>query len=92
MSVMIKGVKMPMNCHECDALGYSDIVGIDCSEYRFDCRASCCPLEDVEPVKHGRWEFVGQLTNAPVYKCTVCKRPSYLKSDWCPRCGAKMDE
>lgn len=43
---------MPMNCHECDALGYSDIVGIDCSEYKFECRASCCPLVNI-PTPHG---------------------------------------
>lgn len=58
------------------------------------------PTADVQEVTHGRWEYVGNLANSIVYKCSVCGRcvsstyplqleiePSY---PYC-HCGAKMD-
>lgn len=55
---------------------------------------------DVMDVIHGKWEYVGNLANSIVYKCSVCGRcvsstyplqleiePSY---PYC-HCGAKMD-
>lgn len=50
-------------------------------------------LPTVDPVKHGRWIFVGDMVS--YIKCSECgddicwvnsKRPKY-----CPNCGAKMD-
>lgn len=48
------------------------------------------------PVKHGRWIDMGD-NSAPI--CSVCKsrallnyESDYHKSDYCPHCGAKMDE
>lgn len=40
-----KDVKMPESCYECDALGYSDIVGVDCDPtYSDKERVEKCPL------------------------------------------------
>lgn len=46
----------------------------------------------VDPVKHGRWELLG--------KCSICggdapfwpMASTYYQSNYCPNCGAKMDE
>ena len=60
------------------------------------------PVEDVAPVRHGRWISLTDCSNAGVY-CSVCHKKVYkedyaicnrknkLRSDYCPNCGAKMD-
>ena len=61
------------------------------------------PVADVAPVRHGRWISLTDCSNAGVY-CSVCHKKVYkedyaicnrknkLRSDYCPNCGAKMDE
>lgn len=55
---------------------------------------------DVAPVRHGRWI---ECTSSPHWKCSMCgtKAPIWFNefneicewlSDYCPNCGAKMDE
>ena len=51
------------------------------------------PAADVEPVKHGHWIYENFYTH-----CSVCgkmaiydKYGQEVESDYCPRCGAKMD-
>ena len=44
---------------------------------------------DVEPVRHGQWiyrEFDDE------YECSECAKYSYFDNDYCPNCGARMDE
>lgn len=48
----LEGVKMPENCHECDALGISDVVGLKCpcefnpELYDYDKRPEQCTLKE----------------------------------------------
>ena len=57
MSVLIPGMDMPKNCHECDSWGLSDVVMIDCpvdkdgSLYSYTDRPDGCPLVPVP--EHG---------------------------------------
>ena len=51
------------------------------------------PTEDFAPVKHGHWIYENFYTH-----CSVCgkmaiydKYGQEVESDYCPRCGAKMD-
>ena len=53
MSILINGVNMPRNCHECDSFGFSDIVGLKCPKYDFNERPKGCPLTKI-PEHHGR--------------------------------------
>lgn len=53
------------------------------------------PTVEAEPVRHGHWEYV----DAPVfgnpygsYKCDCCGNSMAHKTNYCPNCGAKMDE
>ena len=52
-------IKMPENCHECDALGISDVVGLNCPceskkesyAYAYGHRPPNCPLMEVCTLK-----------------------------------------
>lgn len=49
---------------------------------------------EAEPVRHGHWEKLYDRN----YKCSVCgawyeaDKEEILDFDYCPHCGAKMDE
>lgn len=54
----------------------------------------------IDPVKHGHWIEWEEYTDCPFWcKCSKCGRLGLFddrdvmeKSDYCPHCGAKMDE
>ena len=62
------------------------------------------PTADVTPVVHGRWEL--EYGTYGKMRCSVCKKEAliektiddvgvitnYVDSNYCPNCGAKMDE
>lgn len=47
---------------------------------------------DFEPVRHGKWELVRLNNNfiKYMYKCSICNKNQFGKSEYCPNCGAKM--
>ena len=72
----------------CQSLNYSSAD--------IESKLSDMPTEDVAPVRHGRWEFLGPNRLAGDCKCgtcSVCKvRCKYIVNQYiCPSCGAKMD-
>lgn len=53
------------------------------------------PAADVAPVKIGFWKISGVNPANNVignFKCSLCARTSLEDSDYCPNCGAKMEE
>ena len=62
------------------------------------------PTADVAPIVHGRWEL--EYETYGKMRCSVCKKEAliekaiddvgvitnYVDSNYCPNCGAKMDE
>lgn len=51
-------------------------------------------LVDVQEVRHGRWIptlIMGGCGSAG-YSCSVCHKFNKTDSNYCPHCGAKMDE
>lgn len=48
-------------------------------------------LKDWKPVVHGRWMPFHSRTAGDMQYCSVCKIGFDAKTDYCPRCGAKMD-
>ena len=55
----------------------------------------CMKAADVEPVKPGRWiyrEFDDEYGLRQEYECSECGKYSYFDTDFCPNCGARMDE
>ena len=49
------------------------------------------PSADVAPVRHGRWEVIDEAEPRR-YGCSICRRLSWYMDNYCPNCGAKMDE
>lgn len=58
------------------------------------------PAADVEPVRHGRWEYVSNVSKTRgLFACSICGgSPPYkasgirdIKAPYCPNCGAHMD-
>lgn len=47
------------------------------------------PAADVQEVRHGHW--IEDRTEPLGYRCSVCGK-GMCRFDFCPYCGAKMDE
>lgn len=45
---------------------------------------------DVAQVVHGKWIPLGK--RATIFECSVCNKCEPHISEYCPNCGAKMDE
>ena len=61
------------------------------------------PADDVAEVRHGRWidkgwdgdfswKIDGRGSCWKVYECSECQCKTSAKTDYCPNCGARMDE
>lgn len=55
------------------------------------------PTVDAEPVRHGRWggeEIFPGFPTLNGYLCSNCncRKRAGRKTNYCPNCGAKMDE
>ena len=46
------------------------------------------PAADVAPVRHGRWKRCGKNLG----ECSECGEIVAIRNNYCPNCGAKMDE
>ena len=66
-----------------------------------DVRRIICelPIIDTEPVRHGRWETKvyttesdGWITEYREEVCSECGEGQIGISNYCPNCGAKMDD
>lgn len=58
---------------------------------------ACAPAEDVAPVIHARWFEINPKKDVEGwieydYKCSACDEISWEEHNYCPNCGAKMDE
>ena len=79
---------------------YGDGIGFEVLSHAIR-DVSLLPTVDAEPVRHGKYigtEFDGYADGCSVYyewKCSECgcvfeeEEPTY---NYCPNCGAKMDE
>ena len=97
-SVIVKKGKKVLAMAEYFAGGHLRFVNGECRDDNGD---------DIEisRVRHGRWISLTECANEGVY-CSICKKKVWksdyalcshksrnkLRSDYCPNCGAKMDE
>lgn len=49
------------------------------------------PSADVAPVRHGRW-IEATRDDPCYYVCSICGKMVDIEENYCPNCGAKMDE
>lgn len=47
---------------------------------------------DVRPVVRGRWRWVGQDKWNDCYECSQCGKMNTDNSNFCPNCGAEMNQ
>lgn len=54
------------------------------------------PTVDAEPVKHGKWIVEYEVKDGRSMRCSECQMVFWVGSgrdgNYCPNCGAKMDE
>ena len=51
------------------------------------------PKEDVKPVAHAHWiKSNYDNIDGTIYKCSNCNTEMFSAWNYCPHCGAKMDE
>lgn len=55
-------------------------------------RLADAPTIDAAPVVHGEWKFDDFDGDGKDYTCSICGWSCYSDSNYCPNCGAKMDE
>lgn len=69
--------------------------GIKASDEEFERFRDLCGLIWMQPivdhVKHGRWDLIDSCEPMR-YGCSVCHRMVWRYENYCPNCGAKMDE
>ena len=78
---------------------YKPFHGFEHAMYRKICEAEIAigktQAADVVPVRHGRWIEQEKYTFGTMYDCSICgDRILDNGHSWnyCPNCGAKMDE
>ena len=74
-------------CNHC----YFDVGEKNCAEDCYDMKIiKSLPIEDVQPVKHGEW--MPSEDDSKVFGCSKCHEIVYGTPNYCPRCGARMDD
>lgn len=75
-------------CHNCGSnMDKETTMEIECCCTE-DISFRSIPASDVAPAAHGRWIDVGSLS----CRCSNCGCKNSKETDYCPNCGAKMDE
>lgn len=49
------------------------------------------PTIEAEPIRRGRWEVV-DYEEPRRYGCSACKRLVWHTENYCPNCGARMED
>ena len=85
---LTKATGFRTNCEDC--------TSIDCLECIIDEAIKNAPTIEAKPVVHGRWISKNHHGYEWVFVCSNCDYidgyPFNDRSNYCPNCGAKMDE
>lgn len=93
-----KTMKMPTSCLSCWIAPTCEVWVAEKSKYKgYDNRLENCPLE---PVKHGHWievQRIHEKDHTAICECSLCGDTVWVYDgqrawNYCPRCGAKMEE
>ena len=79
-----KGIIYSRDCCECITLDEA------ISEFASRIGDDGSLLIDAEPVRHGHWNE--RYDTQYHFECSICKYLHQYKDNYCPLCGAKMDE
>ena len=50
------------------------------------------PTADVQEVRHSHWQYYGYIGDSNYFKCCNCGEIRKEDTNYCPNCGAKMEE
>ena len=50
------------------------------------------PTIEAEPIRHGHWEIIYNNNIPYAYRCSLCGTTRIDNGNYCPNCGAAMDE
>lgn len=85
---LTKATGFRTNCEDC--------TSIDCLDCIIDEAIKNAPTIEAKPVVHGRWISKNPHGYEWVFVCSNCDYidgyPFNDRSNYCPNCGAKMDE
>ena len=93
-----KTMKMPTSCLSCWIAPTCEVWVREKSKYKgYDNRLENCPLEEV---KHGHWievQRIHEKDHTAICECSLCGDTVWVYDgqrawNYCPHCGAKMDE
>lgn len=97
----MKGIKLCAECADYDKKKHRCLRGANIETNAVDPFYDDCPLPDVAPVVHGRWEEnEDEYYSLHIVKCSVCREEWCFEVEddifdlnyrYCPNCGAKMD-
>lgn len=68
---------------------FSNATGEDMTHGIF--YANIAPTIDAEPVRHGKW-ILGKCNRCGEHAPFWSMATTYYESNYCPNCGARMDE
>ncbi len=60
------------------------------AQFFYDCFREC-EAANVQPVKHGWWDYRGSGSPEFTFRCSCCENISPAEYSYCPNCGARMD-
>lgn len=82
-----------VNCSNCMVCAFKDNLCTSEICDRFRKRGNCEDFESLllNSIKHGRWELIDGAEPRR-YGCSKCKRMVWHTENYCPNCGAKMEE
>ena len=87
------------NCNNCPLDAYRCQYYNEHTLMDFCERIDDAPTVDAEPVRHGHWVDMGDFEQCSVCHGTQLKeiqtyygKATWIKTPYCPNCGAKMDE
>lgn len=73
---------------------YGQKLGVNRRIVDNDVLADYLIQNDVQVVRHGKWEYIGTDKQGNVFRCSNCALRIGLEreTDFCSNCGAKMDK
>lgn len=90
MSIMIKGIDMPINCTRCPCSDDGTRFCRAANEYiPMLGKPDFCPLEEAKERKPGHW-IAHKWGLEITFECSECGCSSLDATDFCPDCGSPM--
>ena len=50
------------------------------------------PTADVQEVRHAKWRYYGYIGDSNYFKCCNCGEIQKKDTNYCPNCGANMED